>query len=218
MNTSPLPPPVASTPNARNPWKVFGIATIVVLVVGAAIGGGYFLGTSGDGSPTPPASTIQPPPSTLPEPPTTTAAVDADETALAAIAASEQRLDDIIVDFRGQMPVITGGSYRRAFDRADELFKATSTCDERAPALADLLDEREPVDDYLAGLRADLRTENERLLLYRRAPNSAVVQAASIEALRKHFDYDEEVNFAESSPYWEGQAIRAWEKSMEDNC
>ena len=54
VNTeSTLPPPPAS--KGRDPWKIFGVITIVLVVVGGAVGVGFVLGkdtSSGDAEPT----------------------------------------------------------------------------------------------------------------------------------------------------------------------
>ena len=75
MNTeSTLSPPPAS--KGRDPWKIFGIITIVLVVVGGAVAAGFFLGSSDDDTPvaaetTAPATTTAPPTTTTAAPTTT---------------------------------------------------------------------------------------------------------------------------------------------------
>jgi hypothetical protein len=71
---STLPPPPAS--KGRDPWKIFGIITIVLVVVGGAVAAGYLLGSSDDDTPvaaetTAPATTTAPPTTTTAAPTTT---------------------------------------------------------------------------------------------------------------------------------------------------
>ena len=71
-----LPPPPAS--KGRDPWKIFGIITIVLVVVGGAVAAGFFLGSSDDETAVgtvPPVTTSAP--TTTTAPPTTTTAAPA---------------------------------------------------------------------------------------------------------------------------------------------
>ena len=59
----------------RDHWKIFGIAMIAVIVVGAAVAGGYLVGSSGDQS-TDPSATIEKPTTTTTQPAEATTALE----------------------------------------------------------------------------------------------------------------------------------------------
>jgi len=115
VNTEPTieqptePPPVSG----RDPWKIFGIAVIVLAVVGGAVTLGYLLGTSDKSDdatpieasqstpaptePAPATTRAVSPPTTLPpttEAPTTTNAGPTAASQLTAIAQAYQNGDD----------------------------------------------------------------------------------------------------------------------------
>ena len=115
VNTeSTLPPPPPPVSKGRNPWKIFGIITIVLVLVGGAVAAGFVLGSSNDTS-----SESTPAESTAPAPPTgapttaapataapTTAAPAFDPEIERLLLAAENGIPLIVSDFKWQNPEV----------------------------------------------------------------------------------------------------------------
>ena len=118
MNTeSTLPPPPPSG-QSRNPWKNFGIITIMLVLIGGAVAAGYFLGSSEDAVETaPPATALE-----NNAPPTTAFDNDADILLLtrqAEIAIANAEADE--ANF--------GSTFAARITRQEELIELGGSCD-----------------------------------------------------------------------------------------
>ena len=109
VETTLPPPPQAS--ESRNPWKIFGIITIVLVLVGGAVAAGFVLGSSKDDSSkstvaqtVPPAVTATPADSA---PPADTTSAEAESSEISPemeqlILDAENSINLIVSDYRWQ--------------------------------------------------------------------------------------------------------------------
>jgi hypothetical protein len=174
MNTEPntSEPPAPTTGNGSNPWKIFGIAVIVLALTAGVAALGYLLRASednGDSAVVETSSTATLPPTTaarLPpatDPPATTAAGPTPESQLATVAQARTAADD---------------SYA-------SLFSNPALC----TALADGLQASDETIRFIEAVGDQIRSQSDILRLVERRPADDNVRRAASEAIENNRTY-----------------------------